>query len=97
MLLHLRPVLCLLLFVLPVTAENVPAVRIYIDADRTVARSSAISIEQGLRVALSEVDNRLDGREVEVVIKDHRGSSPRSKRHLDQYLQDDKALAAGDL
>jgi branched-chain amino acid transport system substrate-binding protein len=68
-------------------------VKIYIDADYTVARSSAVSIEQGLRTALSEVGNRLGGRKVEVVPKNHRGSSPRSKRHLGQYLQDDKALA----
>ena len=85
--------LSILLPIAAATADESPIVRIYIDADRTVARSSAISIEQGLRTALSEVDHRLGGRKVEIVIKDHRGSSPRSKRHLDQYLQDDKALA----
>tara|TARA_Y100000588_G_scaffold172796_2_gene186661 strand:+ start:145 stop:1395 length:1251 start_codon:yes stop_codon:yes gene_type:complete len=70
-----------------------PPVRIYLDADRSVARSSALSIERGMRTAFSEVDNRLGGRAIEIVLKDHRGSSPRSKRHLDQYLQDDQALA----
>ena len=73
-------------------AENAP-IRIYLDADRTAARASALAIEQGVQTALSEVGHTLAGRPVEVVPKDHRGSSPRSKLHLEQYLKDDKALA----
>ena len=72
--------------------ETNPKVRIYIDADRTGTRASGISIEQGIRTALSEIENKLDGRDVEIVIKDHRGSSPRSKRHLEAFLEDPKAL-----
>ncbi len=74
--------------------EDEKIIRIYIDADRTGTKESGISIEQGIRVALSEVDNKLDGRLVELVIKNHRGNSRRSKKHLDQFLQDDKALVA---
>ncbi|MEA3240103.1 MAG: hypothetical protein U9P37_00770 [Pseudomonadota bacterium] len=47
------------------------AVRIYLDADMTVNRTSGVSIEQGIRTALSEVNNKLAGRDVELVIKDH--------------------------
>ncbi|MCG8426243.1 MAG: ABC transporter substrate-binding protein [Chromatiales bacterium] len=67
-------------------------IHLYIDADRTGARASGIAIEQGIRTALSEVDNKIGNRKVELVIRDHRGSSPRSKRHLDQYLADPRAL-----
>ena len=73
-------------------AEGAP-VRIYIDADWTAARASAVAIERGLRTALDEAGDLLDGRRVEIVTKDHRGSSPRSKRHLQQFLQDERALA----
>lgn len=76
-----------------VASAEEPPVRIYIDADWTVARASAVAIERGLRTALDEADDLLDGRRVEIVAKDHRGSSPRSKRHLEQFLQDDAALA----
>ena len=67
-------------------------IRIYISADRTGAKESGISIEQGIRTALSEVDNKLLGVDVELIILDHRGSTPRSKLHLEQYLQDESAL-----
>ncbi|MFT5087214.1 MAG: branched-chain amino acid transport system substrate-binding protein [Candidatus Latescibacterota bacterium] len=83
-----------LLLSVPLRAEDGGEVlKIYIDADFTVAKESAVSIEQGLKTALNEVGGVLLGRTVEVVRKDHRGSSPRSKRHLEQYLQDDRALA----
>lgn len=68
------------------------SVRIYIDADRVGTHAAGLAIEQGIQTALREVGNRLDGRDVEVVVKDHRGNSRRSKRHLDQYLEDEQAL-----
>ncbi|MCP4546398.1 MAG: ABC transporter substrate-binding protein [bacterium] len=68
-------------------------IRIYLDADQSGARSSSLSIERGIRTALSAVDFRLDGREVEIVLKNHRGNSNRSKLHLDEYLADGIALA----
>lgn len=74
------------------TADPATKVRIYVDADRTGTRAAGIAIEQGLRTALSEVGNRLAGRQVEIVVRDHRGSSPRSKRHLQEYLADSLAL-----
>ena len=72
--------------------QSADTVRIYLDADRTGTRASGISIEQGIRTALSEVDNKLAGRDVELVIKDHRGNTRRSKKHLEEYLKDDQAL-----
>lgn len=69
------------------------SVRIYLDADRTGTKASGVSIEQGIRTALSEVDAKLDGHSVELVIKDHRGNTGRSRRHLEEYLQDEHALA----
>jgi len=67
-------------------------VRIYLDADLTVTKQAGISIEQGIKVALSEVNNRLGNYKVEIVIKDHHGNSRRSKRHLEQFLGDPEAL-----
>jgi branched-chain amino acid transport system substrate-binding protein len=74
------------------TAQTQP-IRIYLDADFTVASSASVSIERGLLTTLSEIDYLLEGRPVELVRKDHHGSSPRSKRHLEQFLADESALA----
>jgi branched-chain amino acid transport system substrate-binding protein len=67
-------------------------VRIYLDADMTGTRASGVSIEQGIRTALFRVGNKLAGRDVELVILDHRGNTRRSKEHLERYLADDQAL-----
>jgi len=74
------------------TQENSNTIKIYISADRTVSKSSGISIEQGVRTALDEIQYKIHGQDIEVVILDHRGSSPRAKQHLDEYLSDDQAL-----
>jgi len=63
-----------------------------VDADRTGCKSSGIAIEQGIRTAFSDIKNTLCGHAVELVIKDHRGNSRRSKQHLESYLADDDAL-----
>jgi len=68
------------------------SIHLYIDADRTGTRASGIAIEQGIRVALHEVDNKLAGLDVKLIIRDHHGSSVRSKKHLDEYLKDPQAL-----
>ncbi len=72
--------------------ESVNIIKFYIIADRTGTRESGISIEQGIRTALDEVDNLVNGMVVEIVLLDHRGSSPRAQQHLQDYLSDDKAL-----
>lgn len=78
----------------PSAAADAPGlVRLHIDADRTGAKAAGVAIEQGIRTALDEVDGRLGGLRVEVVVRDHRGNTRRSKRHLEAYLADDRALA----
>ncbi len=83
--------------ILLLTAANAqaaePVLHLYLDADRSGTRAAGVAIEQGIRTALSEVDNRLDGHPVELVIRDHRGSSPRSRAHLEEFLADPDALA----
>jgi branched-chain amino acid transport system substrate-binding protein len=82
----------LILGTLAARADQAP-LHLYLDADRTGTRAAGIAIEQGIRTALSEVDNQLDGRPVELVIRDHRGSSPRSRANLEEFLRDPQALA----
>ena len=65
---------------------------IYLDADFSGAKTSSLSIKQGITTALAEVDNQLQGIEFELVVKDHRANSLRSKRNLESFLQDDQAL-----
>jgi branched-chain amino acid transport system substrate-binding protein len=87
-------VLLVALLCLPISGSADHTLRIYIDADFSSSlKKSSISIERGLKTALSEVDFIVAGQRVEIVRQDHRGSSPRSKRNLDQYLQDEHALA----
>lgn len=70
-----------------------PAYHIYLDADQTGAKASGNAIEQGIRTALYQVNNTLKGRQVKLIVRDHHGSSPRSKRHLKEFLKDPYALA----
>ena len=72
-------------------AEDSPLV-LYLDADFTGTRAAGLAIERGIRTALSENGDRLGGHPVELV-RDHRGSSPRSRAHLDEFLADSRALA----
>ncbi len=73
-------------------AQPPPPLKIYLDADFTVHTNSAMSIERGIRTALDEVENTLVGRAVQLLRKDHRGSTPRSLHHLKQFLTDPQAL-----
>ncbi len=75
---------------LPVNADNV--YKIYIDADFTGTKVASLSIQQGINVALAEENHTINGYKFEVVAKDHRGNSLRSKRNLEKFLDDSKAL-----
>lgn len=66
---------------------------IYLDADQTNNTWSGRAIELGIRSAFSEVDWLLGGFKVELIVKDHHGSTARSKHHFEQVLDDEKALA----
>ncbi|MBT3601495.1 MAG: ABC transporter substrate-binding protein [Candidatus Latescibacteria bacterium] len=68
------------------------SLHIYIDADWSSVRASSVAIEQGILTALDEEDARLGGLPVKIIAKNHRGNSLRSKRHLEQFLADDRAL-----
>jgi len=67
--------------------------KIYLDADFTGTKASSISIQQGINVALSEENFIIDKVKFELVAKNHRGNSLRSKRNLETFLKDNQALA----
>ncbi|MBL4765307.1 MAG: ABC transporter substrate-binding protein [Colwellia sp.] len=66
--------------------------KIYLDADFTGTKTSSISIQQGINVALSEENFIIDNIRFELVAKNHRGNSLRSKRNLEKFLKDEQAL-----
>ncbi len=67
--------------------------KIYLDADLSGGAAVAgHAIEQGISVALSEVDFKVGDVTLEIVRKDHRGSTPRSKKHIEEFLSDDQGL-----
>ena len=66
---------------------------IHIDADYSVTKAAAESIELGIRTALDEADYQLGSLDVVIVPKDHRGNVKRSFRNLTQYVESDVALA----
>jgi branched-chain amino acid transport system substrate-binding protein len=65
---------------------------IYLDADFSGAVTSSLSIKQGINTALAEVGYQLQGYTFDVVTKDHRANSLRSKRNLETFLNDKQAL-----
>lgn len=65
---------------------------IYLDADQSNNASSGNAIELGIRSALDEVENKLGGYPVKLIIKDHHGSSPRSQYHLEEFSEDPNGL-----
>jgi len=66
---------------------------IYLDADFTTTKESALSIEKGIKTALAEHNYLLNNIPFKVIIKDHRGNSRRSTKHLKEFVADDRALA----
>lgn len=90
----IRYALVLLLMSLGHSAMATPEVlKIYLDADRTGHFASARAIEQGVKVAFSEVDNKINGIAVEFVITDHRGNAKRSKKNMQRFNNDPNAIA----
>lgn len=63
-----------------------------IDADFSNFPQSSTSIEKGIKTALSEVSNKVNGRNIIVKLMDHRGNSKRSKRNIIKYLKSNDAL-----
>jgi branched-chain amino acid transport system substrate-binding protein len=75
---------------LPISANN--SYKIYLDADFTGTKIASISILQGINVALAEENHLINGYQFDVITKDHRGNSLRSKRNLETFLADSNAL-----
>ncbi len=73
-------------------ADSKRELAIYLSADRTGAKASGQSIEQGIRTALYEINNSIDQFPITLKVLDHRGSTPRAKKHLNVFLQDPSAL-----
>lgn len=72
-----------------VSALTAETFEIYIDADYSISRDSAESIELGVRTALSQSDF---GSDIEIILKNHRGNVRRSFRTMKEFLNNDRAL-----
>jgi branched-chain amino acid transport system substrate-binding protein len=68
------------------------SITIYHDADYSIHAESAHSMAMGFKTALAEVGNRIQGYDIDLVVKDHRGNSKRSLHHMRQFLGDPSAL-----
>ncbi|WP_234401351.1 ABC transporter substrate-binding protein [Pseudoalteromonas sp. T1lg23B] len=75
-------------------AKEAPRVlKIYHDSDYSNHNASALAMKMGFATALAQVNNQIQGYELQLVEKDHRGNSNRSFLHMRQYLNDPNALA----
>jgi len=84
---------CILFFFLSCVAANESKkYSIYIDADFSGTVASSKSIQQGITTALAEIDFQIQGIDLEIVIKNHRANSSRSRKNLADFLLDEQAL-----
>ena len=67
--------------------------KLYLDADFSHSKAAGNAIKQGITLALAQVNNKIANYHFELVLADHKGNSLRSKKHLDNFLQDPQALA----
>ena len=72
--------------------EQPKPLRIYLDADRSGHLASARAIEMGIKTAFAEVDNQIQGRQVEFIPLDHRGNSTRSRMNMERAFADPSTL-----
>ncbi|MFT5067627.1 MAG: branched-chain amino acid transport system substrate-binding protein [Reinekea sp.] len=72
-----------------VSALTAETFEIYIDADYSISRDAAESIELGVSTALSQSDF---GSDIEIIPKNHRGNVRRSFRTMKEFLKNDRAL-----
>jgi len=70
-----------------------PSYQLILDADFSGTKASSVSIERGIRTALAEHNNSAGGYQFELVLRNHHGSTPRSKKNLKQVLKNPQALA----
>ena len=76
-----------------VNASEKSGYQLILDADFSGTKASSVSIEQGIRTALAEQNNSAAGYTFELVLRNHHGSTPRSKRNLIEMAANPKALA----
>ncbi len=69
------------------------SVKIYLSADMTGTKESGFSIKQGIHMAFAESNYIINDLNIELIVLDHRGNSRRAKNHLQQFNEDEKALA----
>ena len=74
------------------TKEPQP-LHLYLDADFTTMSAAANAIELGMNTALSEENHQVNGHQIKIVTKNHRGNSRRSAKHLQQFIEDKNAIA----
>ncbi len=82
----------MLMFISTNSDAQTKTIKLYLSADFTGTKESGISIKQGIETALKEINNQIGDYSIKLVTLDHRGSSPRAKKHLLQYLNDPQAL-----
>lgn len=90
-----RNILLLLLLSLgaaQISLANTKVLKIYHDSDYSSHAESALSMSMGLQTALDEINNQIQGYQLQLVKKDHRGNSSRSQLHMKQFLKDPHAL-----
>lgn len=69
------------------------SLKLYLDADLSGGAAKAgQSIARGIEVALAEVNYQVNGVKLELVQKDHRGSSSRSHSHIIEFIEDQQGL-----
>ena len=85
-------VICLFLTSQLVTASEDKVLKIYHDSDYSNHNASARAMFMGMSTAFDEVNNTVQGFQLEIVSKDHRGNSIRSKQTMQRFLDDPSAL-----
>ncbi len=85
-------VVCFICVTFNVHALSEQKYSIYIDADFSGAVASSQSIKQGINTALAEINYQIQGITFEIVVKNHRANSLRSKRNLEEFLTNEDAL-----
>jgi len=91
--LYKKKIIAIVLFLFVTLSVNAnKSYQIYLDADFTGTKTASLSIQQGINVALAEENYRINGYQFEVVTKNHRGNTLRSKRNLEHFIADDSAL-----
>ncbi len=89
-----RASILLILFIhsLSASASSHQMLKIYLDADRTGHKASALSIEMGFKTAFAEIDNQINNIPVEFVTTDHRGNALRSYKNMERFKNDPSGL-----